>query len=54
MGHTAVSATQASSVTLYIWQHEAQENYSKLETFNVVSNTKTFIIEMEPNILNIG
>ena len=32
MAHTAVLATQASSVTLYIWQHEAKENYSKFET----------------------
>ena len=29
MGHTAVSATQPSSVTLYIWQHGAKENYRK-------------------------
>ena len=41
IGHTAVSATQASSVTLYIWQHGAKENYSKFETFNMVVNTKT-------------
>ena len=34
MGHTAVSATQASSVTLYIWQHGAKKNYSKIETSN--------------------
>ena len=26
MGHTAVSAIQASSVTLTIWQHGAKEN----------------------------
>ena len=26
MGNTAVSATQASSVILYIWQHRAKEN----------------------------
>ena len=41
MGHTAVSATQASSVTLYIWQHGAKENYSTFETFNMVVDTKT-------------
>ena len=29
MGHTAVSATEASSVTLQIGQHGANENYSK-------------------------
>ena len=54
MGHTVVSATQASSVTLYIWQHEAKGNYSKFETFIVVVNTKTFIVETEPKILNLG
>ena len=26
VGHTAVSATQASSVTLWIWQHAAKGN----------------------------
>ena len=30
IGHTADSATQASSVTLKIWQHEARENYSNI------------------------
>ena len=35
MGHTEVSATQASLFTLYIWQHGAKENYSKIETFNM-------------------
>ena len=54
MGHTAFSATQALLVTLYIWQHGAKENYSKFETFNMVVNTKTWIIQMRPNILNVG
>ena len=34
MDHTAVSAIQASSVTLKIWQHGAKENYCSLTTFN--------------------
>ena len=54
MGHTAVSATQASSVTHYIWQHGAKENYSKYKTLNMVVNTKTLIIQMGPNILNLS
>ena len=42
MGHTAVSATQDSSVTIYILQHGAKEYYSKFETFNsMVVNIKT-------------
>ena len=41
MGHTAVSATYASSVTLKIWQHGAKENDSNFATFNKVVNTKT-------------
>ena len=41
MCHIAVSATQAASVTLYIWQHGAKENHSKFETLNIVVNTKT-------------
>ena len=28
VGHTAVSSTQASSVTLFIWQYWAKENYN--------------------------
>ena len=54
MDHTAVSATQASSVTLYNWQHGAKENNIKFETFNMVVNTKTCVIPMGPNILNVG
>ena len=34
MGHTAVSASQASSVTLQIWQHGAKENNCNFATFN--------------------
>ena len=30
MGHTAVSATEASSLTLQIWQHGAKMNYCYL------------------------
>ena len=54
MGHTAVSATQASSVTLKIRQHGAKENDSKFETFKMVVNTKTSINQTGPNILNVG
>ena len=49
MGHTAVSATQASSVTFLFWQHGAKENNSKFETFKLVVNTKSCIIQMVPN-----
>ena len=49
MGHTAVSATQASSVTFLFWQHGAKENNSKFETFKRVVNTKSSIIQMVPN-----
>ena len=53
MGHTAVSATQASSMTLQIWQHGAKENNCNFAPFNRVVDTKTSIIQMGPNILNI-
>ena len=53
VGHTAVSATQASSVTLKIWQHEAKENNCKFASFKRVGNTKTSIIQMGPNTLNV-
>ena len=53
MGPTAVSATEASSVTLKIWHHGAKENYCNFETFNRVVDTKTSKIQMEPNILNV-
>ena len=54
MSHTTVSATQASSVTLKIWQHGAKENYSKFESFKMIDKTKTSIIQIGPNILNTG
>ena len=39
MGHTAVSATQASSGTLWIWQHGPKEKqYSKFETFQIADS----------------
>ena len=40
MDHTAVSATQASSLTLYSWQHGAKMNYSKFKAFKMVVKTK--------------
>ena len=46
MGHTAVSANQASSVTLKISQHGAKENYKKYETFKMEVNTKTAILQI--------
>ena len=46
MGHTVVSVTQASSVTLQIWQHGAKESYCKFETSKMVVNTKTSIIQI--------
>ena len=54
MGHTAVSAIQASSVTLQIWQHGAKENYCNFATLNMVVDTKTSLIKMGPNTLNVG
>ena len=51
MGHTAVPATLASSVTLQIWQHGAKENYCKFASFNSVVDRKTSKIQMRPNIL---
>ena len=49
MGHTAVSATQASSVTLY----GAKENYSKFEIFKMIVNTKTKTSNsLEPSLLS--
>ena len=54
MDRTAVSATQASSVTLLIWQHGAKENYSKFGTFQKAVNTKASINQIWPNILNDG
>ena len=44
MGHTMVSATEAFSVTLQTWQHEAKENYCNFACFNRVVDTKTIII----------
>ena len=41
MRKVTVSATQASSVTLKIWQHGTKENYSKFEIFKMAVNTKT-------------
>ena len=52
MGHTAISVTKASSVTLNL-ACEAKANYSNFETFNKVVDTKTSIIKMGPNILNV-
>ena len=51
MGHTALSASKASSVT---WQHGANENYSNFATVNRIVDTKTIIIKKGPNIFNIG
>ena len=54
MGHTAVSAIQASSVTLLIWQHGVKMLYSNFSTFSRLVGTKTSIIKMGSNILNVG
>ena len=43
-----------SSVTLQIWQHGAKENYSNFAASNRVVDTKTWIIQMGPNIINNG
>ena len=55
MGHTAVLATLASSVTLLIWQHGAKKNYCNIAIFNRIDDRKTIIIiQMGPNVLNVG
>ena len=36
------------------WQHEAKRNYCKFATFNMIVDTKTIIIQMGPNVLNVG
>ena len=54
MSHTAVSSTQASLVAVLIWQHGAKVNYYNLAIFNRIATTKTRIIQIEPDILNIG
>ena len=54
MGHTAVSAIQASPVTLLIWLHGTKESYSNFSTFSRLVDTNTSIIKLGPNILNVG
>ena len=54
MGHYAVSATKASSLTLLIWQYGARENCFNFPSFNRVVDTKTSIIPMGSNIVNVG
>ena len=48
MDHTAVS-----SVTLQIWLHGAKDNYFNFATLNRAVDTKTGIIQMGSNILNV-
>ena len=48
IGHTAVSATQSSSVALSIWQNGAKENYSRFEISKMVVKAKTSIIQLGP------
>ena len=54
MGHTMVSATQASSVTLRILQYRTEDNYCNFAPINSAVDTKTSIIQMGSNILNVG
>ena len=51
MDHTAVSATQVSSVTHQIWQHE--ENYCNFASFKWAVDKKTSIIQMGPNNIKL-
>ena len=51
---TAVSATEASSVTLQISQHGAKINYCNFVNFIKNFYTRTIIIQMEPNIITEG
>ena len=50
MCDTAVSATQASSVT--IWQHGAKQNNCNFVTFNRVVDTKNYYYPSGPTTLN--
>ena len=57
MGHIAVSSIEASSVILQNWQHVAKDsfcNFAIFATFNSVVDTITSIIQMGPNMLNVG
>ena len=54
MGHTAVSATKASSVTLQILQHGAKKKNCNFKALNRVVDKKTSIIKTGPNVLNFG
>ena len=36
------------------WQHDPNENYFNFPSFSKIVDTKTIIIEMGPNILNVG
>ena len=59
MGHTAVSATQSSSVTVQIWHHGAKENYCDFATFNRIVDTQTIILPIRKylrmsSILSVG
>ena len=49
MGHTAVLATEVSSVTLQNWQCGAKEN--QCAPFSKIVDTKTSIIQIKTNIL---
>ena len=44
------SATQVSSVTLYIWKHGAQDHYCKFASFNRVVDKKTSKIQIGPKL----
>ena len=54
MGHHTVQATQASSVDLQIWQYGAKDNIYNFASFNRVVDTKTSVIQIGPNISNVG
>ena len=54
VGHAVVSATQTSSVTIWLWQHAAKENSCQLASWDSVVDTKTRINQMGSNILNVG
>ena len=54
MDHTAVSATQASSVTLSIWKLGAKKNNSNFASSNSVVYTKTSKSQMGPSIYSVN
>ena len=54
MGHTMGSATEAAAVALQNWQQRAKMNKCNFVNVNKTVHTRMSIIQMEPNIINVG